>query len=80
MESKSSSSENYEEAASAAATEVASFEGNHKGFVGEFHNALHTVPALVPLVVHLASIAVFGAVLGSKFFSPVAMTLILRHA
>ncbi len=71
--------ENYEAAASSAASEVASFDDSHKGFVGKFHHALHTTPALVPLIVLLASIAIFGAALGSKFFSPFALTLILQQ-
>ena len=73
------SDQNYEAAASSAASEVASFDDSHKGFVGKFHHALHTTPALVPLIVLLASIAIFGAALGSKFFSPFALTLILQQ-
>ena len=61
-----SNSDNYESAASSAATEVASFEDHDKGFVGKFHHALHTNPALVPLIVLLASIVIFGVLLGSK--------------
>lgn len=74
-----SQSDNYEAAASKAATEVASFEDHEKGFVGKFHHALHTTPALVPLIVLVAAIVVFGLLLGSKFFSPFAMTLILQQ-
>ncbi|MEM9576571.1 MAG: ABC transporter permease [Pseudomonadota bacterium] len=74
-----SNSDNYEAAASKAASEVASFEDDNKGFVGRFHHALHTTPALVPLIVLLASIAIFGVLLGSKFFSPFALTLILQQ-
>ena len=40
---------------------------------------LHQTPAAVPLIVLILSILVFGAVLGSKFFSPFAMTLILQQ-
>ncbi len=43
------------------------------------HHALHVTPALVPLIVLLASIAVFGLLLGSRFFSPFALTLILQQ-
>jgi fructose transport system permease protein len=71
--------DSFEAAASQAATEVASFDEGHKGFVGKFHHALHTTPALVPLIVLLASIVIFGALLGSKFFSPFALTLILQQ-
>jgi len=71
--------DNYESVATAASTDIASFESEHKGFVDRFHHALHTTPALVPLIVLLAAIAVFGIALGSKFFSPFALTLILQQ-
>lgn len=74
-----SSSDNFEAAATGAAGDVASFDDGQKGLVGRFHHALHTIPALVPLIVLLAAIAIFGLLLGSKFFSPFAMTLILQQ-
>lgn len=58
---------------------VATFDEHEKGMVGRFHHALHTTPALVPLIVLVLAIVVFGAVLGSKFFSPFALTLILQQ-
>lgn len=73
-----SGSDDYE-AAAAAAGEVASFDDSRKGVVSRFHHALHTTPALVPLIVLLASIAIFGVLLGSRFFSPFALTLILQQ-
>lgn len=72
-------SENFETVATDAKSEVASFEDHKKGFLGRFHHALHTTPALVPLIVLLASVVIFGALLGSKFFSPFALTLILQQ-
>lgn len=74
-----SETDDFETAASKNKTEIASFEDHSKGFVGKFHHALHTTPALVPLIVLVAAIAVFGMVLGSKFFSPFALTLILQQ-
>lgn len=74
-----SNQDSYEAAASAAATEIAHFDEKNAGLIGKFHHALHVSPALVPLIVLVASIAVFGLVLGSKFFSPFALTLILQQ-
>lgn len=71
--------DNYEAATAKAKSEVASFGDHDKGFLSKFHHALHTTPALVPLIVLLAAIAVFGFALGSKFFSPFALTLILQQ-
>jgi len=58
---------------------VASFEeeGNH--FSNQVRNWLHQTPAAVPLIVLVISTIVFGLVIGSKFFSPFALTLILQQ-
>jgi len=58
---------------------VAEFEDQHKGLIGRFQHTLHVNPALVPLIVLVLSIAIFGVLLGSKFFSPFALTLILQQ-
>ncbi|SNY91141.1 mannose ABC transporter membrane protein /fructose ABC transporter membrane protein /ribose ABC transporter membrane protein [Cohaesibacter sp. ES.047] len=70
---------NYEAAASGATSGVASFKPSNKGPAERFHHALHSTPALVPLIVLVTSIAIFGVLLGSKFFSPFALTLILQQ-
>lgn len=74
-----SGQDNYEAVVDAADTAVAEFEDHQKGLVGRLQHALHQTPSLVPLIVLIISIAIFGIVLGSKFFSPFAMTLILQQ-
>ncbi len=74
-----SQSDNFEASASSAPTDVASFEGQDKSLVDRFQHALHTTPALVPLIVLVLSVVIFGVALGSKFFSPFALTLILQQ-
>ncbi|PTX56166.1 mannose ABC transporter membrane protein /fructose ABC transporter membrane protein /ribose ABC transporter membrane protein [Litoreibacter ponti] len=74
-----SSSDNYESAATTANAQVAQFEDNRKGLVGQIQNRLHQTPSLVPLIVLVFSIALFGLLLGSRFFSPFALTLILQQ-
>lgn len=69
----------YEEAATTAPEAVAEFEDHRRGFVGRLQHVLHVNPALVPLIVLVASIVVFGLLVGSRFFSPFAMTLILQQ-
>jgi fructose transport system permease protein len=49
------------------------------GVLGTIQHALHTNPALVPLIVLIASIIIFGMLLGQRFFSPFALTLILQQ-
>jgi len=74
-----SDADDYEGSSRAADTGVARFEERHGGFVGQLQHALHVTPALVPLIVLLTAIVVFGLLLGSKFFSPFALTLILQQ-
>lgn len=62
-----------------ASQEVAKFEDDKKGLFGLLHHALHTTPSLVPLIVLVAAIGIFGLLLGEKFFSPFALTLILQQ-
>lgn len=57
---------------------VASFAQQHT-LMSLVQHALHSNPALVPLIVLVASILVFGALLGTKFFSSFALTLILQQ-
>ena len=71
--------DNYESVVQKSSDEgVADFE-TRKGFLSHLQHALHVNPALVPLFVLLVSIAGFGILLGSKFFSPFALTLILQQ-
>jgi fructose transport system permease protein len=58
---------------------VAEFTDNANGFVHKLQHRLHLTPALVPLIVLVLAIAVFGFLLGTKFFSPFALTLILQQ-
>jgi len=74
-----SSSQDYEKAVSGASDEVADFDDHSTGFVGRLQHALHVTPALVPLIVLVFATALFGILLGSKFFSPFALTLILQQ-
>ena len=57
---------------------VARFAGP-TGVRARLGNLLYNAPALVPLFVLLMAIAVFGALLGDRFFSPFALTLILQQ-
>ncbi len=67
------------EAAASRSEAVAQFEDHRRGFVGQVQHILHVNPSFVPLIVLLAAIIVFGLLLGPKFFSPFAMTLILQQ-
>jgi fructose transport system permease protein len=72
-------SDQYESAADAADTRIASFETERKSLIEHIQHGLHKTPAAIPLIVLMMSLAVFGLLLGSKFFSPFALTLILQQ-
>lgn len=74
-----STPQSFEAAAAGSPEQVAEFDHGQQSFLQKFQHALHVTPSLVPLIVLLLSIAVFGVLLGSKFFSPFAMTLILQQ-
>ena len=71
--------QSYEDAARAADSQVANFETNRKSPLEHIQHILHRTPAAVPLIVLVLSVTVFGLLLGSKFFSPFTLTLILQQ-
>ncbi|MEZ5478001.1 MAG: ABC transporter permease [Thiolinea sp.] len=72
------SPQDFEQTLDRSATEVASFESG-KSLLDKIQGILHGNPALVPLIVLLASAAIFGMLLGDKFFSPFSLTLVLQQ-
>ncbi|MEL6954857.1 MAG: ABC transporter permease [Pseudomonadota bacterium] len=73
-----SAHDDYESSLSGADGSVAEFE-QRQGFLPKLQHALHVTPALVPLVVLVSAIIVFGLLLGQRFFSPFTLTLILQQ-
>ncbi len=65
--------------ANTSSESVVSFDDGKRTLLGQIQHGLHQMPAAVPLIVLLASVTVFGLLLGSKFFSPFALTLILQQ-
>ena len=78
MSDSASKGQDFEVSLSKADQQVAQF-AQKESMGRKIQHALHTNPALVPLIVLILSIAVFGFLLGSKFFSPFALTLILQQ-
>lgn len=74
-----SPSDKYDSAATSVDTKFAQFEDTRTGLVGRLQHRLHTTPSLVPLIVLLFSVVLFGLLLGSRFLSPFALTLILQQ-
>lgn len=69
----------YEKVLSGSSTQVAQFDSNDKTPLQKFQHFLHGNPAAVPLLVLLLSVAIFGSILGTKFFSAFSLTLILQQ-
>ncbi len=75
----SGKADDYEAAITPSASESVATFAERKGALSRVQHALHVNPALVPLFVLVVSISLFGLLLGSKFFSPFALTLILQQ-
>lgn len=58
---------------------VASFDGGRSGIAAKIANLIYTMPAMVPLFVLSLAVAIFGLLLGERFLSPFALTLILQQ-
>ena len=71
--------EKFEQSLAAADTKVASFDEHQHSPIERAQHFLHSNPAAVPLLVLVASLAIFGLGVGQKFFSAYALTLILQQ-
>lgn len=78
-ESTNEPGQEFERVLDQSATDVASFDHAQRSGLERIQHILHSNPAAVPLIVLVLSLIVFGALLGSKFFSPFALTLILQQ-
>ena len=74
-----SSAQDFEKVLDRSDTAVASFEHHRRSPIQSAQHFLHGHPAAVPLIVLILSLAVFGILLGSKFFSAFSLTLILQQ-
>lgn len=71
-------SENYEAAANRE-DQLAEFAQPSPTLAYRVQNTLHLTPSLVPLLVLIGAVIVFGLTLGERFISPFALTLILQQ-
>jgi len=77
-EAKTQPSQEFEKVLSGSASDVASFE-HGRSPIERLQHVLHSNPALVPLIVLVLSILVFGTILGGKFLNTFTLTLILQQ-
>ena len=79
MSETAAKGQDFESTLSATPDHVAEFDDNRHGLLDKIQHVLHVNPALVPLIVLVISLGVFAILVGQKFFSPFALTLILQQ-
>jgi fructose transport system permease protein len=71
--------QDFEQTLSGDQTAVADFDSQDRSALKQVQHFLHSNPASVPLIVLVLSLAVFGLLLGTKFFSAFTLSLILQQ-
>ena len=78
-ETPSAPGQDFERQLDGSDATVAQFSDSRRGFVGSLQHILHGNPTLVPVIVLVASITVFGFIAGERFFTPFNLTLIMQQ-
>lgn len=73
------SHQDYEATLETSDNSLASFEGRDRTLLQNIQQFLHANPAMVPLIVLIASTIIFGVVVGPRFYSAFTLTLILQQ-
>lgn len=69
----------FEQTLESSDSNVATFEHKHRSLFDNVQHFLHGNPTMVPVIVLIVSIIIFGFVAGSKFFSPFNLSLIMQQ-
>ncbi|HBS25327.1 MULTISPECIES: ABC transporter permease [Thalassospira] len=69
----------YEQTLDASDKAVAQFDHKNRNFLDATQHFLHGNPTMVPVIVLVISIIIFGALAGPKFFSPFNLSLIVQQ-
>lgn len=79
MVQASGQGQDYETALKGTPEKPVEFSTPPPSALKRFQHILHQTPSVVPLIVLILSVAIFGILLGTKFFSPFTLTLILQQ-
>lgn len=71
--------DNFEEKLADSDTQVAEFEAGTRGPLAAVQHFLHGNPAMVPVIILLVSVLVFGVAAGERFFSLFNLSLIMQQ-
>lgn len=69
----------YEQVVERSDRSVAAFEGHEKNALDRLQHFLHGNPTMVPVIVLLLSIGIFGVIAGGNFFSAFNLSLIMQQ-
>lgn len=73
------SAQDFEKTLERSDASIASFDDGSNSLISRFQHLLHANQAAVSLLVLIASIAIFGFLVGQKFFNPYSLTLIIQQ-
>lgn len=79
MSDDASGSASAERGLQGAASAVASFEEERPSLLRRIQHFFHQYPTMIPAIILMVSVLVFGVVTGGKFFSPLNLSLILTQ-
>lgn len=71
--------QDFEKVIDKADSKVASFDQADGGAIARIQRYLHSYPTMIPVIVLLLSLAIFGVVAGERFFSAFNMSLIIQQ-
>ncbi len=71
--------QDFEKVIDKADSKVASFDQVDGGALTRIQRYLHSYPTMIPVIVLLLSLAIFGVVAGGRFFSAFNMSLIIQQ-
>lgn len=74
-----SAGHDYEQVVERSDRSVAAFEGHDKNTLDRLQHFLHGNPTMVPVIVLLLSIGIFGVIAGGNFFSAFNLSLIMQQ-
>ncbi len=74
-----SSKQDFEKVIDKADTAVVAFEEHDRTLIDKAQHFLHGNPTMVPVIVLIISLAVFGVLAGGKFFSAFNLSLIMQQ-
>ncbi len=71
--------QDFEKALNQSDSAVAEFVRDRHGPLDRLQHVLHANPTLVPVIVLVAAVVIFGFVAGERFFTPFNLTLIMQQ-